>query len=66
MTTVEEIERAVERLPPQELARFQQWYALFDAERFDSRIERDAAAGRLDTLAETALAEDRQGLTREP
>jgi len=44
MTTAEEIEKAVERLPPKELARFRAWFEAFDAAQFDASIERDALA----------------------
>jgi len=36
-----------------------------EAARFDQKIERDAKAGRLDRLAEQALADYRQGRARE-
>jgi hypothetical protein len=65
MTTVEDIERAIAELPPAELDRFRAWFESFDAKRFDEKIERDARAGKLDGLAETALAEYRSGLARE-
>ena len=63
--TVEEIEKAVAQLPPDDLARFRAWFEEFEAARFDRKIEQDAAAGRLDRLAEQALADYRQGRTRE-
>jgi hypothetical protein len=65
MTTVEDIERAVARLGPDELARFRVWFAEFEAALFDQKIERDAEAGRLDPLAEQALADFRMGRARE-
>jgi hypothetical protein len=55
MTTVEDIEKAVERLPPDSLAKFRAWFEEFEAARFDSKIERDAKNGRLDKLADAAL-----------
>src|ERR1700688_3573404 len=48
MTTAENIEKAVEQLAPRELARFRAWFEAFDAEQFDTAIERDARAGKLD------------------
>jgi len=63
--TIEEIEKAVARLPPDDLARFRAWFEEFEAARFDRKIEQDAASGRLDRLAEQALADYRQGRTRE-
>jgi hypothetical protein len=63
--TIEELEKAVEKLPPDKLARFRAWFEQFDAARFDDKIERDAAAGKLDRFADEALAEHRKGRTRE-
>ena len=63
--TPEDIEKAIEQLPPQELARFRAWFVAFEASQFDAAIERDAQAGKLDRLAEKALAEHRAGSSRE-
>jgi hypothetical protein len=65
MTTAESIEQAVAQLPPDELAKFRRWFAEFDADAWDAQIEADAAAGKLDALAEEALAEYRDGQARE-
>jgi hypothetical protein len=65
MTNTEEIEKAIERLTPGELARFRAWYETFDANQFDAAIERDAGAGRLDALVDEALAAHRTGQSRE-
>jgi hypothetical protein len=65
MTTAEDLEKAVERLPPDELARFRAWFEAFDAGRFDAAIARDSHAGKLDALAEEALAAHRAALSRE-
>jgi hypothetical protein len=65
MTTAEEIEEAVVKLAPNELARFRAWFEAFEAERFDAAIERDITAGKLDSLAEEALADHRAGRSRE-
>jgi hypothetical protein len=62
--TTEDIENAIEKLPPRELARFRAWFEAFDASQFDAAIERDAQAGELDGLAEEALAEQRTGVDR--
>jgi hypothetical protein len=63
--TIEELEKAVASLPADQLERFRAWFEAFDAARFDERIARDAASGRLDRLAEQALADYRQGRARE-
>ena len=63
--TIEDLEKAVAQLPPQELALFRVWFEAFDAARFDETIERDAVSGKLDRLADEALASHREGHTRE-
>jgi hypothetical protein len=63
--TVEDLERAVAKLAPDELAHFRAWFETFDAERFDRKIERDAQAGKLDQFAEEARADFRAGRARE-
>jgi hypothetical protein len=65
MTTLEDIEKAVAELPPDQLMRFRAWFEEFEAARFDQRIERDAKAGKLDQLAEQGLADFRAGRARE-
>ncbi|MFL6934499.1 MAG: hypothetical protein ACJ8EJ_07605 [Xanthobacteraceae bacterium] len=65
MSTVEDIERAVSRLTPDELARFRVWFETFEGSRFDEKIERDARAGKLDQVAEEALDDYRKGRARE-
>jgi hypothetical protein len=61
MSTLEEIEDAVRRLSSEELAAFRTWFAQLDAAAWDRQIEEDAAAGRLDALADEALNDLREG-----
>ena len=61
MSTIQEIETAVARLNASELAAFRDWFAQFDASEWDQQLEEDVAAGRLDKLAEEAIAEFRAG-----
>jgi hypothetical protein len=63
--TLADLEKAVSNLPPDQLAKFRDWFDAFDAARFDGKIERDAATGRLDRLADEALADFRKGNARE-
>jgi hypothetical protein len=63
--SIDEIEKAVASLPPDQLDRFRAWFEAFEAARFDERIARDAASGKLDRLAEQALADYRLGHARE-
>jgi hypothetical protein len=65
MSTLEDIEKALSELPADQLAEFRAWFETFDAPRFDERIEWDAKVGRLDRLAEQALADFRAGSARE-
>lgn len=65
MSTIKDIERAVTDLSPEDLSRFRAWFLEFDARAWDRQIEADVAAGRLDALAEEALADLRAGRTRE-
>jgi hypothetical protein len=65
MTTVEDIEKAVARLTPEQLAKFRAWFEEFDARLFDDKIERDAKSGKLDGLAEDAIRAYCKGRTRD-
>jgi hypothetical protein len=44
---------------------FRAWFEAFDAQEFDAAIERDAQAGKLEALADEALAAHRAGRSRE-
>ena len=55
MSKVELLEKQVEGLSADELARFRQWFAEFDAQAWDRQFESDAKAGKLDALADKAL-----------
>lgn len=61
MSTIQEIEEAVRKLAPSELEAFRAWFAEFDAASWDDQFERDAAGGKLDSLADEAVQEQRQG-----
>lgn len=65
MGHIKSIEKAIEALPPHELAESGRWFAEFDAAAWDKQIDRDAAAGKLDALAAEALADYRAGNPRE-
>ena len=61
VTKLEEIEKAVTQLTPDQLAKFSDGFEAFDAARFDERIAHD---GRLDALAERARKHYRRGRAR--
>jgi hypothetical protein len=65
MTKVEDIEKAVEQLTPEDLARFRAWFEEFEARAFDDKIERDAKAGKLDRLIAEARANHEAGRREE-
>ena len=65
MSTVHEIEAAVSRLSRQELTAFRDWFAEFDAAAWDQQFEADVSAGHLDTLADEAIRDLREGRCRD-
>jgi hypothetical protein len=64
MSTVEQIEAAILKLSPQELSQVADWVLDLDEQRWDEQIEQDIAAGKLDFLAQEALAEFEAGNCR--
>jgi hypothetical protein len=63
MTTIQDIERAIRQLSHEELAHLKQRIADYEWEQWDKQLERDVKAGRLDTLAQEALQDLRDGKT---
>ena len=61
MGSVKEIEEAVQKLSATEFLAFRSWFAEFEADTWDRRIEDDATAGRLDGLGDEALGDLRAG-----
>ena len=51
----------MEELSSEELAKFRQWFAAFDAEAWDRQFEADVKAGKLDALADRALRDHEAG-----
>jgi hypothetical protein len=62
--SVEELEKVIAGLPAEQLARLRAWFDDFMADEWDRRIETDIKAGKLDALADAAIAEHKAGLTR--
>jgi hypothetical protein len=52
MTKLEQIEKSVAALAPEELKAFTAWFEEFRADPRDRQMEADAKAGKLDKLAE--------------
>lgn len=61
---VEDIEQGILGLPQDQLKQFRAWYEKFDANKWDEQIEQDATDGKLDAIAESALAEYKLGKAR--
>jgi hypothetical protein len=64
MTKIEKLARDVRALTVKELARFREWFAEFDAAAWDKQLEEDVRAGKLDAVADTAVADHRAGRSR--
>ncbi|MEE9530347.1 MAG: hypothetical protein V3W52_05090 [Syntrophobacteria bacterium] len=65
MTKIEKLEREVQELSRAELAAFRDWFREYDSDEWDRQIEEDIRAGKLDALAEEAIAEYNAGRTSE-
>jgi hypothetical protein len=61
MSAVLQLEQAVSQLSPKELARFRKWFEEYDAKIWDKQFEKDAQSGKLDRLANRAIADFRAG-----
>ena len=59
--SVQELEKAVSVLSPEELREFRAWFADFDMAQWDKQIEIHSNAGRLDSLINKALENHRAG-----
>ena len=64
MSTVEAITAAIAQLPPEQVAQIRAWLDEYNERLWDEQIARDEREGRLDALAERALAEHQAGRTR--
>jgi len=64
VSTIREIEQAISNLPPNGLTEFRAWFAEFDAKQWDEQLEQDVNAGKLDSLADKALADLKAGRCR--
>jgi len=61
MHSVQDLEQVIRQLSPEDLAAFRAWFIEFDTALWDSKLENDVTAGRLDKLAEEALLDLREG-----
>jgi len=65
MTKIEKLEHEVQKLSRSELFAFRNWFRQFDADEWDSQIEKDVRSGKLDKIAKKALSEHKAGRTKE-
>jgi len=65
MRKIEKLEQEVQKLSRTELAAFREWFRTYDSNEWDRQIEEDIRAGRLDKLAEEALAAHKAEKTKE-
>ena len=63
MGKIENIERQIEALSPEELAQFRAWFLEFDCVAWDRQLEADIQAGKLHRLAEEARRDHAAGKT---
>jgi hypothetical protein len=61
MSTLEEIEAAVQQLPPAKRAEFRAWFLSFDAWDWDQQMEDDITIGTLDWLANETISDSLSG-----
>jgi len=61
MSTLEEIEAAVQQLPPAKRAEFRAWFQSFDATDWEQQMEDDITSGNLDWLADEAMSDRQEG-----
>jgi hypothetical protein len=65
MSRVDEIEAAIDGLPPEEYRRIVQWFRVREQRRWDEQLDADSSAGKLDFLFDEAESESAEGLLRE-
>ncbi|MDX2097281.1 MAG: hypothetical protein SFW36_05850 [Leptolyngbyaceae cyanobacterium bins.59] len=65
MSNLEQIEAAILSLPLNDFERLRLWFFDLDYERWDEQIEQDIAEGKLEALAQEAIAEFESGRCRE-
>jgi hypothetical protein len=61
MLTLEQIEAGILTLPSNDLQRLRQWFFDLDYQRWDDQLEQYIADGKLEALAEEALADFKAG-----
>ncbi len=65
MSTLIDIEKAIEKLPQEDFHQLRRWIANRDDSHWDDEISRDAAAGRFDDLRRRITQDHTNGLCTE-
>lgn len=61
MFTLDQLETAILQLSPNDFNQLLEWFFDLDYQRWDEQLENDIAAGKLDHLAEEAIADFEAG-----
>ena len=65
MSEVQELERRIQGLSPEDLSEFRAWFLEYDWELWDRQIEADLNSGKLETLVAEARTDFLAGKARE-
>jgi hypothetical protein len=65
MDRVEEIEAAIDELPPEDFRRIANWFRERDQALWDQQLDSDSSSGRLDFLFEEIETDSDHGLIRD-
>ena len=65
MIQVEVLEKQIQELDDASFSKFRDWFFEFDRARWDTKLEADSNAGKLDLLINAALAEHKAGITKD-
>jgi hypothetical protein len=63
--TVQELERAIAKLSPEQRAELRAWFSAYDMDDWDRQIAKDSEAGKLDALIAQARRDYAEGNGRE-
>lgn len=65
MLTREQIESAILQLPPNEYQQLLEWFFDLDYQRWNEQLEKDITNGKLENLAQEAIADFEAGQYRQ-
>ncbi len=65
MSTLEQIEAAILTLTSDDFEKLRRWFLDLDYHRWDKQLEQDVAEGKLEALADEAIAEFEAGNCQE-